>query len=574
MPADDKEHDLDFDVPIEQKQLGGPAALPADAHQPGERDRRRQADPRIPESAQWCIDVIEQLWKVRGPGIKADERAEAERVFQWAIGRYQKIAEEAAPFEPLAAAWRTNPEELARLLEASLKENDFKSAHTFVDAIGSQGPQLKENAAILKTLTSAMAHPKEEIRVAVFNALLRTDPALKQMPKLVGRVLTDKEAKTPLTFLKAVREAGEPFAHSVASLRVGLDHASPEVRLETVRLLLAYGQPFRKDAAAVEAATDVVLAILKDAKKKPFEAIVLAAEFGSQGKKLVPELDRLASTTKDSDVIFASRLAISQIDYTKLPAYSGQPLHYIPLDAAAVSQVRVKALVEVPFIKKDFLTELRRDTKTWKVLEKLQVDAFTEVNSVTVADERIPGGPDWPLRISLLPAVTDGLLIMQGDFPKAPLYKMVESTVDARTTYAMCVPGKLIFVSNRKEMVLAALRYGMESRKQPPQFADPVALVLSSHTIWQVTIPKEKGVNASLLTLAVNELGGRMTINYFVADDETVKKLLPAGGLLGASIVERLKDIAAESKIDSKNMKSTVVGEDNIMRIRVDLAFP
>ncbi|MBY0459733.1 MAG: hypothetical protein K2V38_20635, partial [Gemmataceae bacterium] len=47
------------------------------------------------QSAKWCIGAIEQLWKVRGPGIKEDERAEAEKTFQKAIAIYKKIAAEA-----------------------------------------------------------------------------------------------------------------------------------------------------------------------------------------------------------------------------------------------------------------------------------------------------------------------------------------------------------------------------------------------------------------------------------------------------------------------------------------------
>jgi hypothetical protein len=51
------------------------------------------------ESAMWCVDVIEQLWRVRGPGILPEERVEAERVFQWAVQRYRQIAEDAQKVE-------------------------------------------------------------------------------------------------------------------------------------------------------------------------------------------------------------------------------------------------------------------------------------------------------------------------------------------------------------------------------------------------------------------------------------------------------------------------------------------
>ncbi|MBX9624469.1 MAG: hypothetical protein K2X82_11730, partial [Gemmataceae bacterium] len=47
------------------------------------------------ESAKWCVGVIEQLWKVRGPGIKAEERAEAEKAFGKALEMYRAVAAEA-----------------------------------------------------------------------------------------------------------------------------------------------------------------------------------------------------------------------------------------------------------------------------------------------------------------------------------------------------------------------------------------------------------------------------------------------------------------------------------------------
>ena len=49
------------------------------------------------KSALWAIGMIEQLWRVRASAIAPEERAEAERVFQWAVSRYLKIAEESPP---------------------------------------------------------------------------------------------------------------------------------------------------------------------------------------------------------------------------------------------------------------------------------------------------------------------------------------------------------------------------------------------------------------------------------------------------------------------------------------------
>jgi len=94
VPADDKVHDLKFDVPMEKS---GWIALrnfpelhtnPVTVLVAGKPIRASRRD------AQWCIDVIEQLWRVRGPGIKADEREEAQRTFRTALDTYRKIASE------------------------------------------------------------------------------------------------------------------------------------------------------------------------------------------------------------------------------------------------------------------------------------------------------------------------------------------------------------------------------------------------------------------------------------------------------------------------------------------------
>ena len=47
-------------------------------------------------SAQWCIDVIEQLWRARRNAIIEPERDEAKKTFDKAIEIYKKIREESA----------------------------------------------------------------------------------------------------------------------------------------------------------------------------------------------------------------------------------------------------------------------------------------------------------------------------------------------------------------------------------------------------------------------------------------------------------------------------------------------
>jgi hypothetical protein len=46
------------------------------------------------KSALWCVGMIEQLWRVRGPGIAEQERDEAHKTFLRAIAHYRRIAAE------------------------------------------------------------------------------------------------------------------------------------------------------------------------------------------------------------------------------------------------------------------------------------------------------------------------------------------------------------------------------------------------------------------------------------------------------------------------------------------------
>ena len=97
VPADDKEHDLTFFVPIEKSSWIAVRHFPQMHTNPvdvivGDSPIRASR-----KSALWAIGTIEQLWRVRAGVIAAEERVEAERVFQWAIQRYHKIAEESPP---------------------------------------------------------------------------------------------------------------------------------------------------------------------------------------------------------------------------------------------------------------------------------------------------------------------------------------------------------------------------------------------------------------------------------------------------------------------------------------------
>ena len=95
VPADDKTHDIAFDVAIDKSSWVALRHFPQMHTNPvnvlvGGKPIRASRD-----SAKWCVGVIEQLWKARGQGIKADERGEAEKTFQKALEVYRKIAAEA-----------------------------------------------------------------------------------------------------------------------------------------------------------------------------------------------------------------------------------------------------------------------------------------------------------------------------------------------------------------------------------------------------------------------------------------------------------------------------------------------
>ncbi len=94
VPADDKVHDLEFTIPIKKSSWVALRYFPSLHTNPvsvlvGGKPIRASK-----ESVQWCIDVIEQLWRVRGQGIAESERKEAEQTFQKAIGIYRGLLKE------------------------------------------------------------------------------------------------------------------------------------------------------------------------------------------------------------------------------------------------------------------------------------------------------------------------------------------------------------------------------------------------------------------------------------------------------------------------------------------------
>ncbi len=94
IPADGQIHDLSFDIPIERSswvalrhfpQLHTNPVNVLVADQPIRASRR---------SAQWCVEVIDLLWKNRERAIAEAERPDARAAFDRALVKYRKIARE------------------------------------------------------------------------------------------------------------------------------------------------------------------------------------------------------------------------------------------------------------------------------------------------------------------------------------------------------------------------------------------------------------------------------------------------------------------------------------------------
>ena len=94
VPADDKEHDLTFLLTIDRSSWIALRHFPQMHTNPVSVIVNDQPIRASRKSALWAVEMIEQLWRTRNGVIAAVERPEAERVFQWAIQRYRKIAEE------------------------------------------------------------------------------------------------------------------------------------------------------------------------------------------------------------------------------------------------------------------------------------------------------------------------------------------------------------------------------------------------------------------------------------------------------------------------------------------------
>jgi len=94
VPADDKPHDISFEVPIAKSSWVALRNFPQMHTNPVNVIVGGKPIRASKESAKWCVGVIDQLWKVRAGAIAPDERGEAEKTFQKALDIYYKIADE------------------------------------------------------------------------------------------------------------------------------------------------------------------------------------------------------------------------------------------------------------------------------------------------------------------------------------------------------------------------------------------------------------------------------------------------------------------------------------------------
>jgi hypothetical protein len=95
VPADDQVHDLSFEVTIDRSSWVALRHFPQLHTNPVNVLVAGKPIRASRQSALWCIGTIEQLWRVRGNGIKPQEREEANQTFQKAIEQYRRIAGEA-----------------------------------------------------------------------------------------------------------------------------------------------------------------------------------------------------------------------------------------------------------------------------------------------------------------------------------------------------------------------------------------------------------------------------------------------------------------------------------------------
>jgi hypothetical protein len=94
IPADDQLHDVSFNVPIEQSSWVALRHFPQLHTNPVNVMVAGKPIRASRDSAQWCLDVIDQLWVNRQSRISASERPAAREAYDRAIAKYRAIHSE------------------------------------------------------------------------------------------------------------------------------------------------------------------------------------------------------------------------------------------------------------------------------------------------------------------------------------------------------------------------------------------------------------------------------------------------------------------------------------------------
>src|SRR5690606_5356372 len=95
VPADGKPHELRFKVKVEKSSWLALRHFPQMHTNPVNVIVAGRPIRASRESALWCAECVEQLWRSRARAISPAERDEARQTFDRAIEVYRKIAEEA-----------------------------------------------------------------------------------------------------------------------------------------------------------------------------------------------------------------------------------------------------------------------------------------------------------------------------------------------------------------------------------------------------------------------------------------------------------------------------------------------
>ncbi|MCI0538383.1 MAG: hypothetical protein L0Z50_24510, partial [Verrucomicrobiales bacterium] len=96
IPANGQPHDLEFEIELEHSSWIALRQFPQLHTNPVTISVARKPVRASRNSARWCIETVEQLWRTRERAIREPERAAARRAFDEAIEKFRQIAAEAS----------------------------------------------------------------------------------------------------------------------------------------------------------------------------------------------------------------------------------------------------------------------------------------------------------------------------------------------------------------------------------------------------------------------------------------------------------------------------------------------